>query len=80
MSGRLSRGAPNEATRTIEATGPPAPFPAQNWLTGQFRREAATRDMGELQSLWIGQAAGCAHFDDAEALFAELAQGIPPAG
>jgi nitronate monooxygenase len=78
MSGRLSRGAPNEATRTIEATGP-APFPAQNWLTGQFRREAAARNLGELQSLWIGQAAGCARIEDAEALFAELVRGIPAA-
>jgi nitronate monooxygenase len=77
MSGRLSRGAPNEATRSIEASGGIAPFPAQNWLTGQFRREAAARGRGELQSLWIGQAGGCARFDDAGELFAELALGVP---
>lgn len=77
MSGRLSRGAANEATRMIEANGPPAPFPAQNWLTGQFRREAAARNRGELQSLWIGQAASCAKFDDAEDLFEELTLGVP---
>jgi nitronate monooxygenase len=77
MSGRLSRGAPNEATRMIETTGQPAPFPAQNWLTGQFRREAAARNLGEMQSLWIGQAARAARFEDAEELFAELARGIP---
>jgi len=80
MSGRLSRGAPNEATRAIEAEEEIAPFPAQNWLTGQFRKEAAARDRGELMSLWIGQAAGCARFEDAEALFAELARGVPTAG
>jgi nitronate monooxygenase len=80
MSGRLSRGAPNEAIRTIEAAGPSAPFPAQNWLTGQFRREAATRNQGEMQSLWIGQAAGCRRFEDAEELFAELACGAPATG
>jgi nitronate monooxygenase len=77
MSGRLARGAPNDATRTIEADGAIAPFPAQNWLTGRFRGAAATRGLGELQSLWIGQASGCARFDDAEELFAELARGVP---
>lgn len=80
MSGRLSRGAPNEATRTIEAEEAIAPFPAQNWLTGQFRKEAAARDRGELMSLWIGQGAGCARFEDAEELFAELAEGVSTAG
>lgn len=77
MSGRLSRGAPNLATRTIEESGQVAPFPAQNWLTGQFRREAGARGRGELQSLWLGQAAGCPRFEDAEELFAELAGGLP---
>lgn len=77
MSGRLSRGAPNLATRTIEESGQIAPFPAQNWLTGQFRREAGSRGRGELQSLWLGQAAGCRRFEDAEDLFAELARGLP---
>lgn len=40
MSGRLARGAPNRATRLIEAANAIASFPAQNWLTGQFRAEA----------------------------------------
>ncbi len=30
---------------------------AQNWPTGQFRTEAARRDLGELLSLWLAQAA-----------------------
>lgn len=72
MSGRLARGAPNRATRAIEAATAIAPFPAQNWLTGRFRAEAAQRGIGELQSLWLGQAAPLARFHDAESLFAEL--------
>ena len=77
MSGRLARGAPNETTRSIEETGEIAPFPAQNWLTGQFRRAAADRGLGEMQSLWLGQAGQCSRFEDAQDLFAELAAGVP---
>ncbi|GGH39902.1 NAD(P)H-dependent flavin oxidoreductase [Microbacterium album] len=77
MSGRLARGAPNRATRAIEAAGAVAPFPAQNWLTGRFRAEAARRDLGELQSLWLGQAAPLARHDDAEAVLSELRRGLP---
>ena len=77
MSGRLARGLPNRAVRTIEATDAIAPFPAQNWLTGRFRAEAGRRGIGELQSLWLGQSAPLARFDDARALLDELAAGIP---
>jgi nitronate monooxygenase len=77
MSGRLARGAPNRATRAIEAAGTIAPFPSQNWLTGQFRAEATRRDLGELQSLWLGQAAGLARHHDALALLSELSAGVP---
>ena len=65
MSGRLARGLPNRAIRAIEAGGVVAPFPVQNWLTGQFRAEAGRRGIGELQSLWLGQAAALARFTDA---------------
>lgn len=65
MSGRLARGAPNRATRTIEAADAIAPFPAQNWITGQFRIEAGKRGVVELQSLWLGQASRLAHYEDA---------------
>lgn len=75
MSGRLSRGIPNRAVRTIEADGRIAPFPAQNWATGAFRAEAGRRDEGELLSLWAGQAAPLARAADAGELFAELAAG-----
>ncbi len=76
MSGRLARGAPNRAVRQIEAGGVIAPFPVQNWLTGQFRAEAGRRGIGELQSLWLGQAAPLARLSDAAAVFAELAAGL----
>lgn len=79
MSGRLARGMQNRAVRTIEEAGAIAPFPAQNWLTGQFRTEAARRDLGELQSLWLGQAAPLATATDAAELFDELRAGLPTA-
>lgn len=77
MSGRLARGIPNRAMRALEASGVLAPFPAQNWLTGQFRAEAGRRGEGELVSLWAGQSAGLAAHDDAADVFAELAAGVP---
>ncbi len=77
MSGRLARGLPNRAIRSIEAGGVIAPFPVQNWLTGQFRAEAGRRGIGELQSLWLGQAAALARFTDARDVFEELAAGVP---
>ena len=77
MSGRLARGIPNRAMREIETTGIIAPFPAQNCLTGRFRAEAGRRGDGDLVSLWAGQAAGLARGEDAAAVFAELAAGLP---
>lgn len=82
MSGRWARGARNRAVAAIEAAARRdpaaiAPFPAQNWLTGQFRREAGRRGAGQLQSLWLGQAAPLARFDGAEEVFAELLAGAP---
>lgn len=76
MSGRLARGAPNQAVRALEAAGAIAPFPAQNWLSGRFRAEASRLEMGDLQSLWLGQAAALARFGDAGSLFAELQAGV----
>ncbi|MCT9820855.1 nitronate monooxygenase [Microbacterium sp. W1N] len=76
MSGRLARGIPNEATRTLGA-GARLPFPAQNWLTGRFRAAAAAQDRAEYLSLWAGQAAALARWDDAADVFAELAAGLP---
>jgi nitronate monooxygenase len=77
MSGRLARGIPNRAMRTIEAGHAIAPFPAQGWLTGRFRAEALRRDRGDLQALWAGQATALCTHDDANDVFAELLAGIP---
>ncbi|MBI1351997.1 MAG: 2-nitropropane dioxygenase [Actinomycetales bacterium] len=77
MSGRLARGLPNLATRIIEAEGGMAPFPAQNWLTGQFRAQAARADRVDLLSLWAGQAAALSQTDEADDVFRELAAGLP---
>lgn len=77
MSGRLSRGLPNDAVRRIDATARIAPFPAQNWLTGQFRGEAARRGRADLVSLWLGQGAPLAQRTDAADVMAELVAGLP---
>jgi nitronate monooxygenase len=80
MSGRLARGRLNRVIREIEASGAIAPFPAQNWLTGRFRTEAGRLGLGDLQSLWMGQAAPLAVRDHVGAVFEELAAGVPSTG
>lgn len=77
MSGRLARGARNRAVRAIEASGTIAPFPMQNWLTGRFRAAAGEQNLGELQSLWMGQGAPLARCSTAAEAFAELVAGVP---
>ncbi|AQY02586.1 MULTISPECIES: NAD(P)H-dependent flavin oxidoreductase [Microbacterium] len=77
MSGRLARGARNRVVRAIEASGTIAPFPMQNWLTGRFRAAAGEQNLGELQSLWMGQGAPLARCSTAAEAFAELAAGVP---
>jgi len=76
MSGRLSRGIANAAVTAIEAAKMIAPFPAQNWLTGQFRAEAARLGRSELMSLWAGQAAPLASLTDARDVYDELRLGL----
>lgn len=77
MSGRLARGARNRVVRAIEASGTIGPFPMQNWLTGGFRTAAGEQELGELQSLWMGQAAPLARYGTAAEAFAELIAGVP---
>lgn len=79
MSGRLARGARNRAVRAIEASGTIAPFPMQNWLTGRFRTAAGQQNLGELQGLWMGQAAPLARYETADDVFTELRAGVPKA-
>jgi nitronate monooxygenase len=69
LSGRLARGIPNRVTAEVTD---PAPFPVQNWLTGQFRPTAAERGNAELLSLWAGQAATLTTETDAAALLRTL--------
>ena len=73
LSGRLARGIPNRVTRELTD---PAPFPVQNWLTGQFRPTAAARGHTELLSLWAGQAAALATETDAAALLRALVEDL----
>jgi len=80
MSGRLARGARNRAVRAIEASGTIAPFPMQNWLTGRFRAAAGEQNLGELQSLWMGQGAPLVAHGTAAETFAEMLAGVPAAG
>ena len=76
MSGRLSRGIANHAVTAIEAADMIAPFPAQNWLTGQFRTEAARVGRADLLSLWAGQAAPLTSTRDARDVYDELRHGL----
>ena len=80
LSGRLARGIPNriiaELTELSKAGGI-APFPAQNWLTGRFRPQAAAQGNTELMSLWAGQAASLIRHESAADVLAELLAGSP---
>ncbi|MFD5278596.1 NAD(P)H-dependent flavin oxidoreductase [Pseudarthrobacter sp. NPDC058362] len=76
MSGRLARGIPNTATRSV-AEDQIAPFPVQNWLTGRFRAEAAAQGNTNLMSLWAGQAAPLLRHRNAADVLAELTAGLP---
>jgi nitronate monooxygenase len=49
----------------------------QNWLTGRFRAAAGEQNLGELQSLWMGQGAPLARYSTAAEAFAELVAGVP---
>ena len=79
MSGQAGARHP-EPCRCVRSrrSGVIAPFPAQNWLTGVFRAEAARRGDAELLSLWAGQACGAGRPRRRRAeVFAELRAGVP---
>ncbi len=77
LSGRLARGIPNRIVTELTQSGRIAPFPAQNWLTGRFRPEAASQGNTELMSLWAGQASPLIRHDSAASVLAELLAGTP---
>jgi len=75
FSGRLARGIPNRIMADLRDPSRIAPFPAQNWLTGRFRPEAAAQGNTELMSLWAGQGAPLIRHDSAADVLAELLAG-----
>jgi len=81
LSGRLARGIPNRIIADLAeanlAGAVIAPFPAQNWLTGRFRPEAAAQGNTELMSLWAGQATALIRHDSAADVLTELLAGRP---
>ncbi len=77
VTGRLARGIPNRLVRLVEEAGVILPFPAQAWVLQPVRAEALRRGWGDLQSLWAGQSAPLARWDDASDVVAELAAGVP---
>jgi nitronate monooxygenase len=77
LSGRLARGIPNRIIADLSDPSRIAPFPAQNWLTGRFRPQAAAQGNTELMSLWAGQAAPLIRHDSAADVLSELLAGAP---
>jgi len=73
LSGRLARGIPNRLTREVQPADI-APFPVQNWLTGQFRPTAAEVGRSELMSLWAGQATPLVQHTHAAEAIADMVQ------
>lgn len=71
FSGRLARGLRNRFTEEMER-GPVLPFPLQNALTQDLRREAAKAGKAELLALWAGQAVGLARARPAGDLVRDL--------
>ncbi|PLT27659.1 NAD(P)H-dependent flavin oxidoreductase [Peribacillus deserti] len=58
FSGRPARGIRNTFIDEFERSGiDPLPFPSQNTLTGDIRKEAARQNNSEYMALWSGQAA-----------------------
>jgi nitronate monooxygenase len=71
FSGRLARGLRNRFTEEM-ASAPLLPFPLQNSLTQDLRREAAKAGKADLLSLWAGQAAPLARARGAGDLVRDL--------
>jgi nitronate monooxygenase len=71
FSGRLARGLRNRFTEAM-ATAPILPFPLQNALTADLRREAGKAGKADLLSLWAGQGAPLARARPAAELVRDL--------
>lgn len=75
FSGRLARGIPNRMSREL-ANVRHAPFPVQNWLTGQIKRAAAAQANPDLTSLWAGQSAPLIHHTNSNDLITAIVRDV----
>jgi nitronate monooxygenase len=75
FSGRLARGIPNRMSRELEHSEL-APFPVQNWLSGQIKRAAASRGDRDMTSLWAGQAVSLIRHRKAAELIAAITHDV----
>ena len=73
FSGKAARGLRNRFLEEM-AEAPVLPYPAQNALTADLRREAARVGKPDLLSLWAGQGAPLARARPAAVLVRELAR------
>lgn len=71
FSGRWARGLRNRFTEAM-ASAPVLPYPLQNSMTADLRREAAKAGKTDLLSLWAGQAVALARARPAAELVREL--------
>lgn len=71
FSGRLARGVRNRLMDEGENLTV-APYPIQNWLTGQLKRAAIATGRSDLMSLWSGQSAPLLKHHRAQTLMRSL--------
>ncbi|HET8540874.1 MAG TPA: nitronate monooxygenase [Anaeromyxobacter sp.] len=71
FSGRWARGLRNRFTEAL-ASAPALPYPLQNSMTADLRREAAKAGKADLLSLWAGQGVALARARPAGDLVREL--------
>ncbi len=71
FSGRWARGIRNRFTEAL-AAAPVLPYPLQNSMTADLRREAAKAGKADLLSLWAGQGVALARARPAADLFRDL--------
>ncbi len=71
FSGRWARGLRNRFTEAL-ASAPVLPYPLQNAMTADLRREAARAGKADLLSLWAGQGVPLARARPAGELLREL--------
>jgi nitronate monooxygenase len=74
-SGRLARGISNRLMEELlNQQNKIAPYPVQNWLTGQIKTAAIEQGRTDLMSLWSGQAASLLQHQDAKSLLNALVE------